>query len=58
MGVIRRDLQLKKSLFLSKDEDSPLKATDFGLSIFYKPGDVFKDIMWLLKYYGDIMDQK
>jgi hypothetical protein len=32
-------------LFISKDEDSPLKATDFGLSVFYKPGDVFEDIV-------------
>jgi calcium-dependent protein kinase len=45
MGVIHRDLQPENFLFLSKDEDSPLKATDFGLSVFYKPGDVFKDIV-------------
>ncbi|GLT81769.1 hypothetical protein SLE2022_002030 [Rubroshorea leprosula] len=45
MGVIHRDLKPENFLLLSKDEDSPLKATDFGLSVFYKPGDVFKDIV-------------
>ncbi|QCE01575.1 calcium-dependent protein kinase [Vigna unguiculata] len=28
-----------------KDENAPLKATDFGLSVFYKQGEVFKDIV-------------
>ncbi|XP_038706911.1 calcium-dependent protein kinase 34-like [Tripterygium wilfordii] len=45
MGVIHRDLKPENFLLLSKDENSPLKATDFGLSVFYKPGDVFKDIV-------------
>ncbi|CAA0805873.1 Calcium-dependent protein kinase 17 [Striga hermonthica] len=45
MGVIHRDLKPENFLLLSKDEDSPLKATDFGLSVFYKQGEVFKDIV-------------
>ncbi|XVF69526.1 hypothetical protein PTKIN_Ptkin11bG0088900 [Pterospermum kingtungense] len=45
MGVIHRDLKPENFLLLNKDENSPLKATDFGLSVFYKPGDVFKDIV-------------
>ncbi|XP_062146042.1 calcium-dependent protein kinase 1-like [Alnus glutinosa] len=45
MGVIHRDLKPENFLLLSKDEDSPLKATDFGLSVFFKPGDVFKDLV-------------
>nr|XP_016470887.1 PREDICTED: calcium-dependent protein kinase 17-like isoform X2 [Nicotiana tabacum] len=45
MGVIHRDLKPENFLLLSKDEDAPLKATDFGLSVFYKQGDVFKDIV-------------
>uniref|UniRef100_A0A0C9QXS9 non-specific serine/threonine protein kinase n=1 Tax=Wollemia nobilis TaxID=56998 RepID=A0A0C9QXS9_9CONI len=45
MGVIHRDLKPENFLFLSKDEKSPLKATDFGLSVFFKPGEVFKDIV-------------
>ncbi|XP_050379172.1 calcium-dependent protein kinase 1 [Argentina anserina] len=45
MGVFHRDLKPENFLLLSKDEDSPLKATDFGLSVFFKPGDVFKDLV-------------
>ncbi|KAK4419634.1 Calcium-dependent protein kinase [Sesamum alatum] len=45
MGVIHRDLKPENFLLLNKDENSPLKATDFGLSVFYKEGDVFKDIV-------------
>ncbi|GMP96512.1 hypothetical protein CsSME_00045140 [Camellia sinensis var. sinensis] len=37
-GVMHRDLKPENFLFLSTDEDSPLKATDFGLSLFYKSG--------------------
>ncbi|KAI3450044.1 hypothetical protein Pfo_006709 [Paulownia fortunei] len=45
MGVIHRDLKPENFLLLNKDENSPLKATDFGLSVFYKEGEVFKDIV-------------
>ncbi|KAL1545205.1 Calcium-dependent protein kinase 17 [Salvia divinorum] len=45
MGVIHRDLKPENFLLQSKDEDAPLKATDFGLSVFYKEGEVFKDIV-------------
>ncbi|XP_047969498.1 calcium-dependent protein kinase 1-like [Salvia hispanica] len=45
MGVMHRDLKPENFLLLSKDEDSPLKATDFGLSAFFKPGDSFKDLV-------------
>lgn len=45
MGVMHRDLKPENFLLLSKDEDSPLKATDFGLSVFFKPGNVFKDLV-------------
>ncbi|KAJ4840037.1 Calcium-dependent protein kinase 17 [Turnera subulata] len=45
MGVIHRDLKPENFLLLNKEENSPLKATDFGLSVFYKPGEVFKDIV-------------
>jgi calcium-dependent protein kinase len=38
MGVFHRDLKPENFLFLNKEEDSPLKATDFGLSVFFKPG--------------------
>lgn len=38
MGVMHRDLKPENFLLLDTMENSPLKATDFGLSVFYKPG--------------------
>ncbi|RRT50315.1 hypothetical protein BHE74_00046454 [Ensete ventricosum] len=38
LGVMHRDLKPENFLFASADEDAALKATDFGLSVFYKPG--------------------
>lgn len=37
-GVIHRDLKPENFLFVDKKENSPLKAIDFGLSIFFEPG--------------------
>ncbi|GMI84155.1 calcium-dependent protein kinase 17 [Hibiscus trionum] len=45
MGVMHRDLKPENFLLLNKEENSPLKATDFGLSTFFKPGEAFKDIV-------------
>ncbi|CAJ1964547.1 unnamed protein product [Sphenostylis stenocarpa] len=45
MGVIHRDLKPENFLLLNKDESAPLKATDFGLSVFFKEGETFKDIV-------------
>ena len=38
MGVIHRDLKPENFLMVSKAEHSPLKATDFGLSVFIEEG--------------------
>jgi calcium-dependent protein kinase len=38
LGVMHRDLKPENFLFSSSDEDAPLKAIDFGLSIFFRPG--------------------
>lgn len=38
LGVMHRDLKPENFLFDSVQEDAKLKATDFGLSVFYKPG--------------------
>ena len=38
LGVIHRDLKPENFLLLNKDEDSPIKTTDFGLSVFFKQG--------------------
>ena len=32
-GIIYRDVKPDNFLFLTRDEDSPIRATDFGLSI-------------------------
>ncbi|KAF7815613.1 calcium-dependent protein kinase 17-like [Senna tora] len=45
MGVIHRDLKPENFLLLNKEEDSPLKVNDFGLSVFFKEGETFKDIV-------------
>ncbi|VAI14852.1 unnamed protein product [Triticum turgidum subsp. durum] len=65
LGVMHRDLKPENFLFASTAEDAPLKATDFGLSVFYKPGDKFADVVGspyyvapevLLKCYGPEAD--
>ncbi|KAK1258512.1 hypothetical protein QJS04_geneDACA011483 [Acorus gramineus] len=45
LGVMHRDLKPENFLFANGDEDAVLKATDFGLSVFYKPGDTFSDVV-------------
>ncbi|KAL9252933.1 Calcium-dependent protein kinase 24-like protein [Drosera capensis] len=44
-GVIHRDLKPENFLFTSKNEDAALKAIDFGLSVFFKPGQRFSEIV-------------
>ena len=38
LGVMHRDLKPENFLLDSKSEDANLKATDFGLSVFFQPG--------------------
>lgn len=38
LGVMHRDLKPENFLFDTVEEDAKLKTTDFGLSVFYKPG--------------------
>ncbi|KAL5806373.1 hypothetical protein ACOSQ3_029268 [Xanthoceras sorbifolium] len=65
LGVMHRDLKPENFLFVSEEEDSPLKAIDFGLSVFFKPGDTFTDVVGspyyvapevLRKHYGPEAD--
>lgn len=44
-GVVHRDLKPENFLFTSKDENSNLKAIDFGLSDFVKPDERLNDIV-------------
>ncbi|XP_071698679.1 calcium-dependent protein kinase 26-like [Rutidosis leptorrhynchoides] len=61
LGVMHRDLKPENFMFVNDHEDSPLKAIDFGLSVFFKPGETFNDVVGspyyvapevLLKNYG------
>ncbi|XP_057434409.1 calcium-dependent protein kinase 20-like [Lotus japonicus] len=44
-GVIHRDLKPENFLFSDKKETATLKAIDFGLSVFFKPGQRFDEIV-------------
>ncbi|KAL2506312.1 Calcium-dependent protein kinase 24 [Abeliophyllum distichum] len=44
-GVIHRDLKPENFLYANTAEDAPLKAIDFGLSIFFEPGQRFSEIV-------------
>ncbi|KAK9162151.1 hypothetical protein Syun_003053 [Stephania yunnanensis] len=65
LGVMHRDLKPENFLFAGVEEEAALKATDFGLSVFYKPGDTFSDVVGspyyvapevLRKHYGPESD--
>uniref|UniRef100_A0A0D9WVR6 non-specific serine/threonine protein kinase n=1 Tax=Leersia perrieri TaxID=77586 RepID=A0A0D9WVR6_9ORYZ len=65
LGVMHRDLKPENFLFISHKEDSPLKTIDFGLSIFFKPGESYSDVVGspyyvapevLMKHYGREVD--
>lgn len=44
-GVVHRDLKPENFLFTSKEENSSLKAIDFGLSDYVKPDERLNDIV-------------
>lgn len=44
-NVMHRDFKPENFLFANKKENSPLKAIDFGLSVFFKPGERFSEIV-------------
>uniref|UniRef100_A0A0E0E7P4 non-specific serine/threonine protein kinase n=1 Tax=Oryza meridionalis TaxID=40149 RepID=A0A0E0E7P4_9ORYZ len=65
LGVMHRDLKPENFLFVNHKEDSPLKTIDFGLSIFFKPGENYSDVVGspyyvapevLMKHYGREVD--
>ncbi|CAH1417378.1 unnamed protein product [Lactuca virosa] len=64
-GVMHRDLKPENFLLKAKDDDSQLKAIDFGLSDFLKPDEKLNDIVGsayyvapevLLRSYGTEAD--
>ncbi|KAL6202778.1 hypothetical protein ACLB2K_026483 [Fragaria x ananassa] len=44
-GVMHRDLKPENFLFANKKESAALKAIDFGLSVFFEPGEQFNEIV-------------
>lgn len=44
-GVMHRDLKPENFLFANKKEAAALKTIDFGLSVFFKPGERFTEIV-------------
>ncbi|KAL1546112.1 Mitogen-activated protein kinase cpk1 [Salvia divinorum] len=45
LGVMHRDLKPENFLLVDQKEDSLLKTIDFGLSMFFKPGEKFHDVV-------------
>lgn len=45
MNVIHRDLKPENFLLTDKSDKALIKATDFGLSVFFKDGQQFRDIV-------------
>ncbi|KAF8395496.1 hypothetical protein HHK36_019442 [Tetracentron sinense] len=45
LRVMHRDLKPENFLFVNHEEDSPLKTIDFGLSVFFRPGETFTDVV-------------
>ncbi|XP_020237835.1 calcium-dependent protein kinase 20 [Cajanus cajan] len=65
LGVMHRDLKPENFLFINHEEESPLKTIDFGLSVFFRPGETFTDVVGspyyvapevLRKHYGPECD--
>ncbi|KAM0826012.1 hypothetical protein ACQ4PT_069162 [Festuca glaucescens] len=44
-GVMHRDLKPENFLYANSSEISPLKVIDFGLSVCFKPGERFSEIV-------------
>ncbi|PKA49856.1 Calcium-dependent protein kinase 8 [Apostasia shenzhenica] len=44
-GVMHRDLKPENFLFANKKETAALKSIDFGLSVFFQPGEQFTEIV-------------
>nr|ASL69959.1 calcium-dependent protein kinase [Hordeum vulgare] len=45
LGVMHRDLKPENFLFVGNEEDAALKTIDFGLSMFFRPGEIFSDVV-------------
>uniref|UniRef100_A0A453M0A8 non-specific serine/threonine protein kinase n=1 Tax=Aegilops tauschii subsp. strangulata TaxID=200361 RepID=A0A453M0A8_AEGTS len=44
MGVMHRDLKPENFLFVDQTEEAALKTIDFGLSVFFRPGELLVNL--------------
>lgn len=51
---MHRDLKPENFLYANKKESSPLKAIDFGLSVFFRPGMLCYEL--ILEHLNEIME--
>ncbi|XP_030950809.1 calcium-dependent protein kinase 29-like isoform X3 [Quercus lobata] len=59
MGVMHRDLRPENFLMVSKDDHSPIKAIDFGLSVFIEEGKMYKEIVGKAYYVApEVLQRK
>nr|GMD83374.1 calcium-dependent protein kinase 26-like [Ipomoea batatas]GMD89675.1 calcium-dependent protein kinase 26-like [Ipomoea batatas]GME09684.1 calcium-dependent protein kinase 26-like [Ipomoea batatas]GME17584.1 calcium-dependent protein kinase 26-like [Ipomoea batatas] len=58
LGVMHRDLKPENFLFVDDEEDSPIKTIDFGLSTFFKPGEIFNEVVGSPYYVAPEVLQK
>jgi len=52
LGVMHRDLKPENFLLLDKEDDLSIKAIDFGLSVFFKPG-MISNLIYSKAYFID-----
>ncbi|CAI5536882.1 unnamed protein product, partial [Closterium sp. Naga37s-1] len=45
IGVMHRDLKPENILLCTEENDVDVKVIDFGVAVFFKPGDVYSDIV-------------
>lgn len=58
MGVMHRDLKPENFLLESSGEQAPLKCTDFGLSVYIKPGQRLHDVVGSAFYIApEVLDR-
>uniref|UniRef100_A0A2P2JIL3 non-specific serine/threonine protein kinase n=2 Tax=Rhizophora mucronata TaxID=61149 RepID=A0A2P2JIL3_RHIMU len=55
---MHRDLKPENFLFVNQEEESLLKTIDFGLSVFFKPGEKFSDVVGSPYYVAPEVLQK
>lgn len=59
MGVVHRDLKPENFLYDSKAQDATIKATDFGLSVFFQRDVMLHDVVGSAFYVApEVLNKK